>query len=251
MLKKTMWLFLVVVSAYHHTMGQDVLRLGDAQALSGAQAVDIPLLLDNKAPVAGLEFSIRDDSAMIHVSQVICSDRAQGFTALCNGNKILLFDLAGGVIAGGAGEIAVIRVVPGQPSGWEKDSLHFAEPVIVADKQGVKSEDVHTIGGELTLSGTGVAEADSRQPRDYALEQNYPNPFNPTTTIRFSVAEKGLVTLALYNLRGELAATIVAKEYAPGSYSVPFSAGALPSGLYFCKMTVNGFSGVIKMAVVR
>lgn len=242
---------LIALTCCRPVKAQDVLRLGDAQALPGAQAVDIPLLLDNKAPVAGLEFTIRDDSAIVQVTQVICSGRAQDFTALCSHNKILLFHLTGGVIAGGTGEIAVIRVTLGSPFVWAKDSLHFAEPVILANQQGVKVEEVSVIGSELTTTQTGITDNDNRLPSDYALQQNYPNPFNPATTIRFAVAEKGEVTLALYNLRGELAATIVNKEYAPGYYSVPFSAGALPSGLYFCKMTVNGFSGVIKMAVVR
>lgn len=242
---------LIALTCCRPVKAQDVLRLGDAQALPGAKAVDIPLLLDNKAPVAGLEFTIRDDSAFVHIDTVICTGRANGFTALHKNNKVLLFHLSGGVIESGEGAIAQIKVSLGSPFVWDKDSLHFAEPVILADNQGVKIEEVRTVGGELFLGGTGIVQAAGSRPHDYELFQNYPNPFNPATTIRFSVAEKGEVTLALYNLRGELAATIVKQGYAPGYYSVSFSAGTLPSGLYFCKMTANGFSGVIKMAVVR
>ncbi len=242
---------LLLWACFLPAQGQDILRLADVALLPGARAVDIPLLLSNKAPVAGLEFSLCDDSTLVHIDTVICTGRAAGFTALHYNNKVLLFHLSGGVIDSGAGAIAQIKVSLGSAFVWDKDSLHFAEPVILANQQGVKVEEVRTIGGELTTTQTGIAEADSRLPHDYALQQNYPNPFNPATTIRFSVADKGLVTLALYNLRGELAATIVAKEYAPGSYSVPFSAGSLPSGLYFCQMTARGYIGMIKMAVVR
>ena len=48
---------------------------------------------------------------------------------------------------------------------------------------------------------------------DYNIEElllgtqlfaNYPNPFNPSTTISFSVAEPQVVTINVYNLRGQL-----------------------------------------------
>lgn len=46
-------------------------------------------------------------------------------------------------------------------------------------------------------------------PESFAVEQNYPNPFYPTTTIRFTISENGLVSLNVYNVIGEKVATLV------------------------------------------
>ncbi len=47
------------------------------------------------------------------------------------------------------------------------------------------------------------------------LEDNYPNPFNPTTTIKYSIADRGQVTLKIYNAAGQLVRTLVNEEQAP------------------------------------
>jgi hypothetical protein len=38
-------------------------------------------------------------------------------------------------------------------------------------------------------------------PKAFALAQNYPNPFNPSTTIKYDVKAKGLVTVKIYNCK--------------------------------------------------
>ncbi|NOG46617.1 MAG: T9SS type A sorting domain-containing protein [Calditrichaeota bacterium] len=42
----------------------------------------------------------------------------------------------------------------------------------------------------------------------FSLKQNYPNPFNPETTINFSLAKSGPVSLKIYDITGKLVKTV-------------------------------------------
>jgi hypothetical protein len=54
------------------------------------------------------------------------------------------------------------------------------------------------------------------------LEQNYPNPFNPSTTIRYSLARDGHVSLRVYDVAGRLVRTLVDDSQVPleGGFAV-------------------------------
>ena len=78
-------------------------------------------------------------------------------------------------------------------------------------------------------------------PMEFKLEQNYPNPFNPATSIIFSVANDGIVSLEIFNMLGEKVATLL-NEYKPaGRYSVNFDASKLASGIYLYRINTNQF----------
>jgi len=46
-------------------------------------------------------------------------------------------------------------------------------------------------------------------PKEFQLYQNYPNPFNPVTTIPFTLAGDGKVTLKVYDMLGRTMATLM------------------------------------------
>jgi hypothetical protein len=91
----------------------------------------------------------------------------------------------------------------------------------------------------LTINPTAVNK-DEKLPSDYQLSQNYPNPFNPVTQINYSLAKQGFVSLRVYDLLGNLIATLADEEKSAGSYSVQFNASRLSSGMYIYQLTVNG-----------
>ena len=57
-------------------------------------------------------------------------------------------------------------------------------------------------------------------PIEFNLSQNYPNPFNPGTIIKYSVANKQIVKLKIYDLLGKEVATLVNEEKTAGNYSL-------------------------------
>ncbi|MCX5754061.1 MAG: T9SS type A sorting domain-containing protein [Candidatus Krumholzibacteria bacterium] len=93
-------------------------------------------------------------------------------------------------------------------------------------------------------------------PKFTTLAQNFPNPFNPSTTIKFDLKEKGLVTLKVYNVAGQLVRTLVNEVRDAAAYSIPWDGtndrgGAVASGIYFYKMETKSFNQTRKMVLLR
>jgi len=89
------------------------------------------------------------------------------------------------------------------------------------------------------------------QPSEFQLSQNYPNPFNPTTTIDFTVANKGLVKISVFNVAGEEVATIMNEEKESGYYTIQFNASKLSSGVYFYRMASGSFITTKKLVILK
>ncbi|MFZ4621734.1 MAG: phospholipase D-like domain-containing protein, partial [Bacteroidota bacterium] len=103
--------------------------------------------------------------------------------------------------------------------------------------------------------GTGVLlsviPSDGISPKSYSLSQNYPNPFNPSTQIQFSVAQKGLVTVSIFDILGREVSTILNQELNAGSYSLDWNASHFSSGVYFYRMTSGNFNATKKMILQK
>ncbi len=98
---------------------------------------------------------------------------------------------------------------------------------------------------------TSVYESDNKIPDSYSLNQNYPNPFNPLTTINFTIPNEEFVNLKVFNTLGQEVATLVNKEISAGSYSVPFDAARLTSGIYIYKISAGSFAETKKMILLK
>ena len=88
-------------------------------------------------------------------------------------------------------------------------------------------------------------------PKGYALEQNYPNPFNPTTTIEFSLERHAQVNLAVFNILGQPVETLIDRTLERGIHRVDFDASALPSGVYFYRLTHPEGTETRKMVLLK
>ncbi|HET6348017.1 MAG TPA: FlgD immunoglobulin-like domain containing protein [Candidatus Krumholzibacteria bacterium] len=88
------------------------------------------------------------------------------------------------------------------------------------------------------------------------LYQNRPNPFNPTTTISFELDSRTRAVVTIYDAEGRLVRTVVDdvleegyKEYAwDGTDVLGHSVG---SGIYFCRLIVDGRTFARKMVLLK
>jgi photosystem II stability/assembly factor-like uncharacterized protein len=122
----------------------------------------------------------------------------------------------------------------------------------------------YAVGSNIVLKTTNGGltffnENSSNLPDGFFLGQNYPNPFNSTTSIKFRVAstspyplKRGTpVTLKVYDLLGKDMRTLIYEELQPGTYSLHFDAGDLPSGIYFYRMETDRFSETKKLILLK
>jgi hypothetical protein len=97
---------------------------------------------------------------------------------------------------------------------------------------------------------TGV-ERTGGIPLAYKLDQNYPNPFNPSTKIEYSIKAAGLVSLKVFNLLGQVVATLTEGKQEAGNYSITFDASRFSSGIYFYQLTAGNFVATKKMMFLK
>jgi len=85
----------------------------------------------------------------------------------------------------------------------------------------------------------------------YQLMQNFPNPFNPSTKIKFSVPEQGIVQIKVFNVLGKEIKTLLNDYRRAGKYEVVFDAGNLPSGIYFYRIVSGKYKETKKMILLK
>jgi hypothetical protein len=105
--------------------------------------------------------------------------------------------------------------------------------------------------GAIEKVVTDVKDRPIDQPLEFALEQNFPNPFNPTTTIEFSLQEPSMVTLKVFDVLGQEAATIADEFMEHGVHRQVFDASHLSSGMYYYKIEAGKYSAVKKLMLLK
>ena len=98
-----------------------------------------------------------------------------------------------------------------------------------------------------------IPELSPGQPKDM-LNINFPNPFTDFTTITYTLTEKCMVELTIFDVTGKKVITLVKKEMQAGEHSVSWDGlneqgkKALP-GVYICRMVYNGQSTAIRLVL--
>ncbi len=145
-------------------------------------------------------------------------------------------------------------------ANWFRWNDGFPEAVIVTEmKPYFSGSDFYILAGTYGRSMwirkddelVGIASNTGEIPNEFNLQQNYPNPFNPETSIKFSIPFRQNVRLLIYDINGQLAATLVDEIMDSGNHEMKFNAANLASGVYFYKLDAGGVSIVKKMVLIK
>lgn len=88
------------------------------------------------------------------------------------------------------------------------------------------------------------------------LGPNYPNPFNPSTSIPFTLARAGRVTLRVYDVSGRVVATLVDGVTAAGEHVTHWDGRdarglRASSGVYLARLDVDGTIDTRKLVLLK
>jgi len=106
------------------------------------------------------------------------------------------------------------------------------------------------------LSSTSNSEVDTNLIPITLSVTNYPNPFNPETTIEFNNPVQGQVSVNIYNLKGQLVKSLLQDNLSQGVHKVIWQGKdsndqQVASGVYFYRMTANGYNMTKKMLLMK
>jgi photosystem II stability/assembly factor-like uncharacterized protein len=114
----------------------------------------------------------------------------------------------------------------------------------------------------VSLAGVGVAPVGvgtAALPTRFELRGSHPNPFGDQgTMITYALPRESLVRLVVFNTSGQEVATLFDGRQGPGVHTVGFPGPAgvrpsveMPSGVYFYRLTAEGFTETKRMVLVK
>ncbi|MFZ0453252.1 MAG: T9SS type A sorting domain-containing protein [Ignavibacteriaceae bacterium] len=108
----------------------------------------------------------------------------------------------------------------------------------------------NVLGSQL-ITDVADHKSISSIPNSPALYQSYPNPFNPTTHIEYSIPQKVMVTLNVFNILGQKVETLVSGVEAPGKHNITFDGSRYASGVYIYRLQAGSYSFTKKMVLLK
>ncbi len=114
-------------------------------------------------------------------------------------------------------------------------------------------DEFHYPGGVVVSVG---APPTAPTPIATRLYPNQPNPFNPNTTIRFTLGQKGLALVRIYDVNGRLVAPLFSAVAEPGEHEIVWDGqtvrgGPASSGVYYCRLNTRDVVDVSKLVLIR
>ena len=149
-------------------------------------------------------------------------------------------------------DIATIRFTIANPSGTADLRWVSSATVVFMNDETTIVPDNQLMDYTESIHPNGFTSVKETAPVVFALMQNNPNPFNPESEIKFSVEKSGRATLQVFNIAGQLVATLFDEVAEAGQYyHIRFGSSNLASGVYFYRLQSFNKTDVRKMLLVR
>lgn len=164
---------------------------------------------------------------------------------------------------------ADLYITPGELITTNADytDLRILKRADSSEEWSVLSTSVEEINGEEVIATSAVESfsefilAEEAEPtsltenaqvkEQFRLLPAYPNPFNPSTTLRYQLPASAEVELNVYNVQGQLVATLVEQHQSAGSHEVTFNASDLASGFYFYRLKTENFTQTRAVTLIK
>jgi len=134
-----------------------------------------------------------------------------------------------------------------------QDEAVFTYYVYASDEE----NEVPSDSSQFVLSSSSLSTINKDiLPETFALHQNYPNPFNPITSIRYDLAEDGLVNITIYDMMGRIVKTLVNSSQTAGYKSMVWDTvddrgHSVSAGLYIYSITAGNYRANKKMILLK
>lgn len=182
-----------------------------------------------------------------------------GFSNLTWGSALSIGrDSSGKVILGTTGGLASRSLTTGLWTS-HKDTLQQTEIISLCVSPVGR---IFACTVEATFAADGPTRGNSTgipipaPVRDAELLHPYPNPTSGATSIPFVISGSARVNIAVYDMLGVRVATITEREYAPGTYSIPWNGfndrgATVPAGCYLVRMYAGERSSSVLLSKLR
>lgn len=195
--------------------------------------------------------------------------RYNGPVASSDGARSIFLDNAQNVYITGSGiglntdfDIVTVKYTNSGSQVWDQRYDFAGAQDIGAKVKGDNSGNIFILGNSYSPSNPdmviikytqplSVEPISGNIPLQYSLSQNYPNPFNPETKIKFQIPQQGYAELIVFDITGKIIKTLFNEDLGAGEYSVKFNADGFSSGIYFYRLSSNGYTDTKKMILVK
>lgn len=100
---------------------------------------------------------------------------------------------------------------------------------------------------EMKINGTPFTSVDENRIAEESEIKVFPNPFAGLTTISYTLPERSLVEVSIFNLSGQKLQVLTHGVESAGLHQVNWSPENLPKGIYLSKISASGKTKIVKL----